>query len=479
MNIPVSILEELPGIAAAFDEDAMRGHMQAALFGPGASGFALERCEPGRPLYMPGECCTVQYELQARSRANGTLLQSVAGGRVYPDRSSCAAYMTQKLAPLVARSRGRAELAMLAAPAAVIAPLHVLVHVWPLDGELPALLDATDPRRMVAMLGESLGESLPERLVIEDLEIERVSYRRRRRCVLRYTITGRPAGSGEPRRLVVYGKLTPRGETLDGPTLARLHDHLARGDGLRVAVPRSLGWNRELGLALLEEVPGEASIGSALRARLEGQTRPDVPSLEAMLCTCARVAALLHSSRLELGPTRTFDDRLVELQAEIAVTRAFAPELAERARGWADRLAARARASEALPACLCHGDFKYAQVLFDGERVGMVDLDTLCRSEPALDLGQFIAYLRTRIEKSAKTDSSARALADELGERFLGEYLRASGSRVESDRRLRDRTALHEAASLARMALHSRQRFKQKHLEGTTALVEERIAAWS
>ena len=109
----------------------------------------------------------------------------------------------------------------------------------------------------------------------------------------------------------------------------------------------------------------------------------------------------------------------------------------------------------------------------------MVDLDTLCQSEPALDLGQFIAYLRTRIEKSAKTDSSARALADGLGERFLGEYLRASGSRVESERRLRDRTALHEAASLARMALHSRQRFKQKRLEGTTALVEERMAAWS
>ena len=76
MNIPLSILEELPGIAAAFDEDAMRGHMQAALFGPGASGFALERCEPGRPLYVPGDCCTVQYELQARSRANGTLLEN-------------------------------------------------------------------------------------------------------------------------------------------------------------------------------------------------------------------------------------------------------------------------------------------------------------------------------------------------------------------------------------------------------------------
>src|SRR5262249_47891149 len=162
-DIPVTILDELPGIAAAFDEDAMRDHLQAALFGPPGSALTLERCEAGRPLYVPGEGCTVHYELRARSRANEALLESVAGGRMVADGSSCAAYMTRRRAPLVARARGRADLAMFATPAAVIAPLHMLVHAWPLDGELPTLLDATDPLRMT----EALRDALPGRPAIE------------------------------------------------------------------------------------------------------------------------------------------------------------------------------------------------------------------------------------------------------------------------------------------------------------------------
>src|SRR5262249_43271732 len=155
-------------------------------------------------------------------------------------------------------------------------------------------------------------------------------------CVLRYTVTGAAAG-GEPRKLVVYGKLTPRGDALDGPSLERLHACLEQCGGFRFTVPRSLGWHPELGLALLEEVPGEALIGPALKARRNDRPIPGAPPLEAMLATCAQVAAALHACGLELGPARTFDDRLAELEREIAVTRAFAPGLAERARGWVER----------------------------------------------------------------------------------------------------------------------------------------------
>ena len=62
-----------------------------------------------------------------------------------------------------------------------------------------------------------------------------------------------------------------------------------------------------------------------------------------------------------------------------------------------------------MPFCLCHGDFKYAQVFFDGDAVGLVDLDNVCQAEPALDLGQFFAYLRTQARKNPRAESVSAA----------------------------------------------------------------------
>jgi len=462
---------ELPGIATAFHEAAMRAHLQSALFGGSAAGLSVEACAPDKPLYVPGECCTVQYEVEARDASTGAALEAIVVGRVFPDRVACAEYMSRKLTPLLERARGRADLARFANLAAVIEPLDMIVHVWPIDGEMPTLVDATDPRRMVEVFRETLSS-----LIVESCEIERVSYRRRQRCVLRYTVRVRAADGGEPRTLVFYGKLTPYGEqALDGPNIERLREHLKRLGDRAFTVPRSLGWRQDLRLALLEAVPGEAKVGTAIRARLRGLPPSDAPPLEEMLATCARVAATLHSSGLGLGAERTIEHRLDDLRNEIAITRQFSPEYADRAQMWLDRVAAHARRTPALPHCLCHGDFKYAQLLFDRTGLGMVDLDRLCQAEPALDLGQFLAYLRTQIQKSQKRASEPSNLDDELAEHFFRAYLAAMGGRVEDERRLRERTALHEIASLMRVALHSSQKFKEARLDSTTLLIERRI----
>jgi len=465
MHIPDSIRQELPGIAGAFNGQVMRGHLQAALFGPTRAHFAIESCTPDKPLYTPGVHCSVQYEVQAKDLATGAVLEPVVVGRVFPDRARCDAYVAERLLPLVARARGRADLATFAAPAATIEPLDMCIHVLPLDAEMPALIEVTDPRRMVEVLRDTLPPSLlPNGRAAPDCSVELVSYRRRQRCVLRYTMVG------DGPRLVVYGKLAPlrRGPPYS-QILEPLRAHLARGE--RFTIPRLLGFRPDLGLALLEEVPGEAAVGPALRARLCDRPPPGGQPLEEMLATCARVAAALHGSGLRLGAERTLDDELRALARDVEVTRPFAPALAERASGWLQRLAAHARRSEPLPARLCHGDFKHTQLLFDGPRTGMVDFDTICLAEPALDVGHFVAYLNTQVEKMQRR-GKAGAPPRDLGERFLREYLAATGV---DELRLRSRMAIYEAASLLRMALHSRQKFQDVRGEGTAALLEERM----
>jgi hypothetical protein len=471
MSLPPHLLRELPGLGTAFDANAMRAHLQTAVFG--GSRWTLERCEPDSPLFLAGEGATVQYECIVRDAADSELLDPIVVGRLFPDQASCARYMQQKLAPLVERVKKRADLAMFMHAAAVIEPLHMVAHLWPLDGELPTLVDATDPRLMAGVLARALGG----RFAIAGCRVDRVSYRRRSRCVLRYTLTGRPTASGTSPRLVVYGKLTPRGsEALYGNTLSRLRAYFeSRRNGARIMTPRSLGWRPELGLALMEEVPGEAKLGTALRARLRAKPPGEGPALEAMLSACVRVAAALHGSGLKLGPPRSLADRLADLEREVEITRLFSPEYAERASGWLGRVAAHAQRVEAEPFRLCHGDFKYAQLLFDGDAVGLVDMDNLCQAEPALDLGQFFAYLRAQARMSKRDDSVSSTLEEEMCERFLDEYAPAMRLGAEALARLRARATLHEVASLLRMALHSQQKLKLERLESATALIEERL----
>jgi hypothetical protein len=454
--------EVLPGLATAFDEDAMTGHLQAALFGTDRPDYVVERCTPRRPLYMPDGSCLLRFRLRARSATTGTVLEPIVTGRVFPNRSACASYMSSRLAPVAKRMRGRPEVAAFVAAAAAIEPLNIVVYVWPVDGELPTLVEATDRARMVEIFRETLD------LAIEDCEIELVSYRRRQRCVLRYTVAGKDAGAGGFRRLVAYGKVSAVGkETPKDVILSELRHRIAAGGaGHAPAVPRSLAWRPELQLLLLEALPGEALIGPALEARLRRDPPPGALSLEEMVAACGHAAAALHSSGVTYGPERTIDEELAGLQRDMAIVRPFVRDSGDRAQAWFERIVTLAEQSEPLRLCLSHGDFKYEQLLFDGARSALMDFDAVCQAEPALDLGKFLAHLRVEAR-----------LGDELAEEFLRAYVSAAGDRLEDERRLRRRTALYETVSLLHLTLWSQRNLDETQMQITAGLLEERLSA--
>ena len=468
--------EALPGLATAFDEEAIKRYLQAAFFGTDRRDYTVEGCTPTRPLYLPGECCVLRYRFGARNRSSGAVLKPIVMGRVFPNRSTCAAYMRDKLAPLVVRMRDRPEVAAFAAPAAMIDALNMVVHVWPVDGELPTLVDASDRRRMIDVFNEVLPEALKEPFVAEDCRIELVSYRRRQRCVLRYTVLGRTAGDDDVRSVIVYGKVTAFGDEALPRAIDALRGRtLARARRYRFTVPRSLGSRPDLGLSLLEALPGEAHIGPALEARLRGRPGSNALRLDEMVATAGAVAALVHASGVDLGRPRTLDDELAGLRPQIAMARRFVPSFGDRAQSWLERIAALAAQSEPLEPCLGHGDFKHEQLLFDGGSSGLVDFDAICQAEPALDLGKFLAHLRADARRIEPRASSP--LTDELAEQFLRAYAGTAGDRLEGEQRLRLRTTHYEAIGLLRLALRAHQDLDQTRLHLITPILEERLSA--
>jgi hypothetical protein len=468
MSVGLPPEEALPGFATAFDEEAMRGHLQSVLFGAEQPRYDVESVRATRPLYVPGEFCLLRYRFRARERGSDEILEPIVTARVFPSHTMCADYMSDKLAPLVKRMRDRSEVAPYLAPAATIEPLHIAVQVWPVAGELPTLVDATDRVRMT----EILRETLEPTFAVDECRIELVSYRRRQRCVLRYVL------DDGPRRLIAYGKISAVGnETPQDAILAALRRRLEERDApARLTIPRPLARFPELQLSVLEALPGEAHIGPALEARLRGDPPPGTLLLEGMVAACGHVAAAVHTSGVTTGPIRTLEDELAGLLPEIELTRRFVPSVGDRAQAWLDRIAALASQSEPLRRCLAHGDFKHEQLLFDGASSGLVDFDAICQAEPALDLGKFLAHLRTEAQRMQERASVSSSLDEELAEQFLGAYASAAGEQVEDERELRGRTALYETIALLRLLVRSQLDLDEARVRMTADILEKRLA---
>jgi hypothetical protein len=217
-------------------------------------------------------------------------------------------------------------------------------------------------------------------------------------------------------------------------------------------------------------------IGDTLKATLKGgDIDARLPSLEkdgrGVRLHRRRAARL----RLSLGPHRPLEGELDALGRRLQDGWRLSPELARELMPLLEKLQASAGGSRALEACLNHGDFTTGQVLFDGGDAGLIDFDSLCQAEPALDMGQFFAYLRVAALKKQTESVEATALVDDLGNRLLEAYVAACGARLSGDE-LWSRVPLFEVASLFRRVLRSWEKFKEKRVRGGLGLLNREMA---
>jgi hypothetical protein len=356
-------------------------------------------------------------------------------GRLLQDDDDVERYH-RAITPLAASVSGRPELSAFKQLVASL-PHRLVVHAYPIDPDLPTLVDATDGRRVAGLLDAPA----------DHCTVALGPYGRRERCVLRYAVDG---GNG---RRTVYGKVytDDRGASV-GPALDALAERLPD----HVAVPRFVGYVASLRLSLLDELPGE---------RVEAQ---------AMVEDAARVAAALHRSEIPLGTPRPIEAELAALRDLVLVVDRMAPPLGEALHTQIAAIAAAAAETEPLAPVFSHGDFTPSQLLAGGGRPGLVDFDAIAQAEPALDLGRFLAYLRLAVAKAQP--SAHREAADGLAERFLATYLDVSGLGTAGGH-LRARAQVYEALSLLRTTIHAWQKLKPARLQAVFPVLCEEVAS--
>jgi hypothetical protein len=434
-----------PGVRTAFDGAVMARGLSDAL------GAPIVACRPDQALFEPDGYCMVRYDVELQ---NGST--AVISARLFGDAEAADAFRADALDPPAADLATRSHRPPVPVLAATLPASAMAVSVFPVDGELPALVRVTDPVEAAAVLaGEWPAARGPYRVIA-------ANYGRRRRCALRYE-TGDP---GAP--VVAYGKVANDG----GGRQTRAVTDALRTAGADFDVPRVLVDRPDLGLTVLEGIAGTPRVAQLLRARVRGTPPPPgAPPLEAAVAACGRIAATVHRTDVPIARRRTLDVELVGLRAAVEIVRSYAPGLAARLEPALVSAESGAAGTEAAPDVTAHGDFSYTQLLFAGDRQGLVDFDGVCRAEPALDLGHFLAYLRFATVKAAGGDARRFApLEDELEQVFLGASRSVDGSAGVDDERIR----LYETVSLLRLAVHAWQKMKPERLDRILTALDSR-----
>jgi aminoglycoside phosphotransferase (APT) family kinase protein len=209
------------------------------------------------------------------------------------------------------------------------------------------------------------------------------------------------------------------------------HSPARRSGRLRLAEP--LAFRPEAGLLLQAPVPG----------RPAAPDRNDERFLDLVHAAASSLAAL-HGTGVSMGREVPLENVLAAFHASVPDLSFTSPELFVTARRLLDHLEARARRGTAGELVPSHGDFKWDQFLVSRGRYTLIDFESFCQAEPALDLGSFGAYL----PPSTADDWRDSAAAELERAAFLKTYEEMSGRRIDLDR-----LSLYEATALARRAI--------------------------
>lgn len=133
--------------------------------------------------------------------------------------------------------------------------------------------------------------------------------------------------------------------------------------------------------------------------------------------------AKLHSTPLAVSDRHTVDDEIGLLHRWVSLVVAVHPDLAPAATEGLVRVSKELEHCRHFTPTLVHRDFYEKQVLRDDHNTILIDFDTLCLSDPALDVGNFLAHLElNRLQGIVEVDGADLAFAEGYGNRQTTDF---------------------------------------------------------
>jgi aminoglycoside phosphotransferase (APT) family kinase protein len=328
------------------------------------------------------------------------------------------------------------------------------------DPELVFATEALNPEIVKAVFNKKFSGWLKknENYFLHDIRV--VRHKPSRRCLIEYDFVKDTLGS-PPEKITLLGKIRAKG--LDENTF-NLNKILWRGgfgsesnDGLMI--PEPIECVKDWHMWLYKKVPGVAATdlifggdGIHLGERISAAIHK------------------LHNCNIPSRRTHSISDEISILRQCLSKVIATKPDMAERIiriQGACERFG---ESISPHPTTGIHRDFYPDQVIIDGEKSYIIDLDLYCNGDPSLDIGNFIGHLT---EQSLRVLGDPKGLADceyALEEKFL-QY---SGSKYRSN------IQVYKNLTLARhIFISSTFPDRQEFTESLLELCEERLEVCS
>lgn len=374
-------------------EDVLAGHLGPEAvrrlavepFDHGLTGL-LDECLPGDPQprldllrtkYKPGRKLTAYYRLPAGHGRHATRHLAVSWS-AEPRTADPAAAAASAAGSMTEEVRGPFTRLAAGSPDG-----RTLLLVSPADPAMPQLGRLNDLRHLGALAAEPADRRAwtPERVTLRT-----VRYRPGQRHVLHASVDGGAHGvfvktdrdDSGARAVAVAGDLRE--------PLARRCPGAAPVQPLGYSPADSAAlWRQVSGQPLSRLVPASTSRATRL-VRLVGRAvraLHDHPSALARQ-PAGRAGVHTHSSDAEITATLRAGEHIAALLPTVG--RSYGALVAEVGHRL-DRIGGEG-------SVLIHGDLKCDNLIVDGDRLTILDLDRVCWADPALDLGKFLADLR-------------------------------------------------------------------------------------
>jgi hypothetical protein len=367
--------------AAATDPERMRAVLAQHLRAPDGPPIGVVACQVGFTRHG-GSRSLFQYDVTLRDPADGREWTQVVGGVAYGGqrtRKTWERLQRQHPAPPTTGA--------VLARAAYVPELDLLLQVFPFDHQLPALEPLmagplpglTDP--LLATFGSGEWH-------LTGWAAESIRYRVDLRSTVRLSVRACETGSGETAEQRFFAKVYGTSERAE------------RAWGVQRAVAAALAADAPLAIAPLVAYLPDARV--LVQGEVQGISLYDVlqnaaadEEAVAAVQRAARAVAALHQlpiaappHRLALG--RTDPERLRRSAERLRTAR---PELASLVTEVEDGILGGLAAIGELSSIPIHGDLKPVHVVFDDERVILLDLDKFAVGEPMLDVTNMLIHL--------------------------------------------------------------------------------------
>jgi Phosphotransferase enzyme family len=342
--------------------------------------------------------------------------------------------------------------------------LRLLLHSSLTDEKLKRLQIALDPEAMKPFLGAYVcpeagrGAVPPGKKSIRRCEVYILRYKPGKRCTLRYRVEFVDPDTCQTQQRSLIGKLY--GDREEGERIFRVMRALdQRGfggdcvDGIRI--PQSFGYIHELQMLLMEDIAAPPLTDSLSSLQLGDH-----------LQVAARALLKIHRCPLTLDREYQVEDQISSLKRAVSLAIQDSPDLAALFDSSLRSIIGQARDLPSHEPVLVHRDFHYNQVLLGSNEVTIVDFDTMCNADLALDLGDFLAHLRWKGFQIAWSEEKARS----HGETFLRAYRR------DLPPELMRRIDFYYRTYLLRIACRVTLRPKWRHL--TVSLLNEAVTGY-